>query len=60
MGLVAVARHAGQEHCAGHGADARPRRGAAERLNDLRTIREKNLFTEEESQAKRRQILDRM
>jgi len=32
----------------------------ADRLNELKTMRDKGLITEEEYQAKRRQILDRM
>jgi hypothetical protein len=34
--------------------------GAAERLGELKTMRDRGLITEEEYQAKRRQILDRM
>jgi putative oligomerization/nucleic acid binding protein len=37
-----------------------PAQSNADRLNDLKTMREKNLITEEEYQVKRRQILDRM
>lgn len=39
----------------------RPAAGSnADRLNELKTMRDKGLITEEEYQAKRRQILDRM
>jgi len=34
--------------------------GAADRLGELKTMRDRGLITEEEYQAKRRQILDRM
>lgn len=37
-----------------------PRPNNAERLDELKTMREKGLISEEEYQAKRRQILDRM
>jgi hypothetical protein len=37
-----------------------PDAGKAERLGELKTLRDKGLITEEEYQAKRRQILDRM
>ena len=37
-----------------------PAQSNAGRLNELKSMRERNLITEEEYQAKRRQILDRM
>jgi len=37
-----------------------PGTGAADRLGELKTMRDRGLITEEEYQAKRRQILDRM
>lgn len=37
-----------------------PGTGNADRLSELKTMRERGLITEEEYQAKRRQILDRM
>ena len=37
-----------------------PGTGNVDRLNELKTMRERGLITEEEYQAKRRQILDRM
>jgi hypothetical protein len=38
----------------------RPAGSNADRLNELQTMRDRGLITEEEYQAKRRQILDRM
>jgi hypothetical protein len=37
-----------------------PPRSATDRLNKLKSLRDKGLVTEDEYQAKRRQILDRM
>jgi hypothetical protein len=37
-----------------------PAQSNADRLNELKTMRERGLITEEEYEAKRRQILDRM
>ena|SRR2546426_3466966 len=37
-----------------------PAAGNTDRLNELKTMRDRGLITEEEYQAKRRQILDRM
>jgi hypothetical protein len=51
--------------CAAHARDIRPGArptapGNADRLGELKTMRDRGLITEEEYQAKRRQILDRM
>jgi len=37
-----------------------PAQSNAERLNELKTMRDRGLITEDEYQTKRRQILDRM
>ena len=38
----------------------RPTGSSADRLNELKIMRDKGIITEEEYQAKRRQILDRL